>query len=167
MPTPRAHTLVGAARPHLQRLEQDLLSEEAFDPATSTRPIRLAISDVAELAFFSAVIDHFRRHAPQSQVRAVTLTEPQLRDALESGDADVAAGYYPALAAKSFRQRRLSRHGFACLMRAGHPLWKRRLTVPAYQEAEHIVIRAEGRSQELLERYVRDVRDAVRNGRSA
>ena len=80
------------------------MSEEAFDPATSTRPIRLAISDVAELAFFSAVIDHFRRHAPQSQVRAVTLTEPQLRDALESGDADVAAGYYPALAAKSFRR---------------------------------------------------------------
>jgi DNA-binding transcriptional LysR family regulator len=154
VPTPRAHVLVGAARPHLQRLEQDLLSDEAFDPASSTRPIRLAISDVAELAFFPAVIEHFRRQAPQCQVRAVTLTEPQLRDALESGDADVAAGYYPALAAKSFRQRRLSRHGFACLMRAGHPLWKRRLPVSAYAAAEHIVVRSEGRSQELLERFI-------------
>jgi DNA-binding transcriptional LysR family regulator len=154
VPTPRAHVLVGAARPHLQRLEQDLLSDEAFDPASSTRPIRLAISDVAELAFFPAVIEHFRRQAPQCQVRAVTLTEPQLRDALESGDADVAAGYYPALAAKSFRQRRLSRHGFACLMRAGHPLWKRRLSVTAYLAAEHIVVRSEGRSQELLERFI-------------
>jgi DNA-binding transcriptional LysR family regulator len=154
VPTPRAHALVGAARPHLQRLEQDLLSDEAFDPATSTRPVRLAISDVAELAFFPAVIEHFRRHAPQCQVRAVTLTEPQLRDALESGDVDVAAGYYPALAAKSFRQRRLSGHGFACLMRAGHPLWKRRLSVTAYLAAEHIVVRSEGRSQELLERFI-------------
>src|SRR6185436_7658030 len=52
------------------------------------------------------------------------------------------------------RHRRLSRHGFACLMRSGHPLWKRRLTLSAYLSAEHIVIRPEGRSQELLERFL-------------
>ena len=83
-------------------------------------------------------------------MRAVSLTESQLADGLESGDVDVAAGYYPALAVRSFRQHRLSKHGFACLLRAGHPLWKRRLTLSAYLSAEHVVIRSEGRSQELL-----------------
>ncbi len=39
-------------------------------------------------------------------------------------------------------------------MRAGHPLWKRRLTVSAFLAAEHIVIRPEGRSQEVLERFI-------------
>ena len=154
VPTPRAHTIVRAARPHLLRLQQELASDEHFDPSTSTRPIALAISDVAELAFFPSVIEHFRRHAPRSPVRAVSLTETQLADALESGDVDMAAGYFPTLAVRSFRQRRLSQHGFACLLRAGHPLWKRRLTVSAYLSAEHIVIRAEGRSQELLERFI-------------
>jgi DNA-binding transcriptional LysR family regulator len=153
-PTPRAHALVRAARQHLENLQHDLVRHEPFDPATSTRPIALAISDVAELAFFPAVIEHFRRHAPKCQVRAVSLVDAQLADALESGDVDMAAGYFPTLSARSFRHRRLSRHGFACLMRAGHPLWKRRLSVAAYLSAEHVVISAEGRSQELLERFV-------------
>jgi len=154
IPTPRAHVLVRAVRPHLSRLQQDLISDEPFDPATSMRPISLAISDVAELAFFPSVIEHFRRHAPKCPVRAVSLTAMQLTDGLESGDVDVAAGYYPALAGRSFRQHRLSKHGFACLLRTGHPLWNRRLTVAAYASAEHIVIRSESRSQALLERFI-------------
>jgi DNA-binding transcriptional LysR family regulator len=153
-PTPRAHAIVRAIRPNLDRLQHDLVSDEQFDPATSTRPITFAISDVAELAFFPSVIEHFRTQAPKCQVRALSLNEAQLADGLESGDVDVAAGYYPTLAARSFRHRRISKHGFACLMRAGHPLWKRRLTVSTYLAAEHIVIRAEGRSQELLERFI-------------
>jgi DNA-binding transcriptional LysR family regulator len=40
------------------------------------------------------------------------------------------------------------------LMRAGHSLWKSRLTVSAYLAAEHVVIRRAGRSQEVLERFL-------------
>src|SRR5262249_39875679 len=53
-----------------------------------------------------------------------------------------------------FRHRRLSRHGFACLLRAGHPSWKSRLSLAAYLAADHIVILREGRSQDMLERFV-------------
>src|SRR5688572_30172978 len=77
-----------------------------------------------------------------------------LADGLEKGDVDVAVGFFPALAQKNFRQRRLSKHGFACLMRAGHPLWKNRLTVASYLGAEHVVVRRAGRSQEVLERFL-------------
>jgi DNA-binding transcriptional LysR family regulator len=154
VPTPRAHAIVRAARPHIQHLEEDLVKGEDFDPAVTRRPITLAISDVAELAFFPSVIDHFRTHAPKCSVRTVSLTGAELADGLESGAVDVAAGYFPSLALRSFRQRRVSRHGFACLLRAGHPLWKSRLTVSAYLAAEHIVIRPEGRSQEVLERFI-------------
>lgn len=154
VPTPRAHAIVRAARPHLQHLQEDLVKDEAFEPAASTRPITLAISDVAELAFFPSVIEHFRVHAPKCPVRTMSVTGPDLAGRLESGEIDIAAGYFPALAARSFRQRRLSKHGFACLLRAGHPLWKKRLTVAAYQSAEHVVIQADARSQELLERFI-------------
>ena len=136
VPTPRVHAIVRAARPHLQHLQEDLLKGERFDPAISHRPIVLGLSDIAEMAFLPSILDHLRVHAP------------------EKGDVDVAAGYFPALAQRNFRQRRLSKHGFACLMRAGHPLWKKRLTVAAYLAADHIAIRREGRSQELLERFI-------------
>ena len=154
VPTPRAHAIVRAARWHLQRLQEDLLKGERFDPATSTRPMVLGLSDIAEMAFLPSILDHLRVHAPKSPVSTVTVPDAQLAESLEKGDVDVAAGYFPALAQRNFRQRRLSRHGFACLMRAGHPLWKSRLTVSAYLAAEHIVIRRQGRSQELLERFI-------------
>src|SRR5688572_13531918 len=154
VPTPRAHAIVRAARPHLHHLQEDLLRGERFDPAVSTRSITLAVSDIAEMAFFPSIIEHFRRHAPKCPVSTVSVTDAQLAQGLENGDIDLAAGFYPALALRNFRQRRLSRHGFACLMRAGHPLWKNRLTMAAFLAAEHIVVRREGRSQEVLERFI-------------
>ncbi len=39
-------------------------------------------------------------------------------------------------------------------MRKGHPLWKSRLTVTAFLAAEHIAVRREGRSQDLLELFI-------------
>ncbi|HUQ72919.1 MAG TPA: LysR family transcriptional regulator [Planctomycetaceae bacterium] len=153
-PTPRAHALVRAARSHIEYLHDDLLKDEAFDPAASTRPMTLAISDVAELAFFPAVIEHFRRLLPKCAIRTASAAGSELADGLETGKIDVAAGYFPSLSARSFRQRRVSKHGFACLVRAGHPLWQRRLSVSAYLAAKHIVIKHEGRSLEVLERFI-------------
>jgi hypothetical protein len=51
----------------------------------------------------------------------------------------------------TFFQQRLFTHHFACLMRAGHPLYSERLSLDAFLEMEHAVVRAEGRSQELFE----------------
>lgn len=154
VPTPRAHALVRTARPHLQQLQEGLLKGEHFDPATSTRAIVLGLSDIAEMAFLPSILDHLRAHAPKCPVSTFTMPDAQLAESLETGDVDVAAGYFPALARRNFRQRRLTKHGFACLMRVSHPLWKSRLTVSAYLAAEHIVIRRAGRSQEVLERFL-------------
>ncbi len=154
VPTPRAHAIVRAARPHLQQLQEDLLKGEHFDPATSTRAIVLGLSDIAEMAFLPSILEHFRAHAPKCPVSTLTLSDTQLAEGLEKGDVDVAAGYFPALAQRNFRQRRLTKHGFACLMRAGHPLWKSRLTMTAYLAAEHVAIRRANRSQEVLERFI-------------
>ena len=127
---------------------------EQFDPAVSTRPITLAVSDIAEMAFFPSILEHFHAHAPKCPVSTVSVPEAQLAHGLENGDIDVAAGYYPALAPRNFRHRRLSKHGFACLMRSGHPLWKSRLTMAGFLAAEHIVVRRGGRSQDVLERFI-------------
>jgi DNA-binding transcriptional LysR family regulator len=40
-------------------------------------------------------------------------------------------------------------------MRANHPLWAERLTVESFLEADHMVVREDGRSQEVLERFLR------------
>jgi DNA-binding transcriptional LysR family regulator len=153
-PTPRAHAIVQLARPLVQRLQQDLLKGEKFDAMTSTRTFTLALSDVGEMAFLPRVMESLRRQAPHCAIRSVAVPTGQLAHELEKGEIDLAIGYFPALALKNFRQRRVSTQRFACLMRADHPLRSERLSVADFLAAEHIVIRAEGRSQEVAERFL-------------
>jgi DNA-binding transcriptional LysR family regulator len=152
--TPRAHSVVQAARPHLKHLREDLLADEVFDPATSTRPIALATSDIAEMAFYPSIVEHFRRHAPRCTLNTIATSPAEIARGLESGAIDLAAGYHPALALRNYRKRALSRHGFACLLRKGHPLWQPRLKTQDYLSAEHVGVHRPGGSQELLERFL-------------
>ena len=152
-PTPRAHAIIQASRPLIARLQQGLLKGHAFDPRTSTQTFTLALSDVGEMAFLPRILPLLREAAPECSVRSVSLPPSQLVHELEKGGVDVAVGYFPALATKNFRQRRLSVHRFACLMRVDHPLWAPRLTVDSFLAAEHLVVREEGRSQEVVERF--------------
>jgi DNA-binding transcriptional LysR family regulator len=153
-PTPRAHDIVRLARPLVQRLHQDLHKGAAFDPATTTRTITLAMSDVGEMAFLPRVLEQFRTRAPHCAVRSVSVPTAQLAHELEKGEVDVAVGYFPSLALKNFRHRRVRVHRFACLMRADHPLRAERLSPANFLTAEHVVVEAQGRSQEVLERFL-------------
>jgi DNA-binding transcriptional LysR family regulator len=152
-PTPRAHTIIQGARPLVSRLQEDLLKGQTFDPAATTRPFALGMSDVGEMAFLPIVLPHLRSLAPKAAIRAVSVAGAQLAHELEKGEVDVAVGFYPSLASKNFRHRRLSTHGFACLLRRDHPKRADRLSVADYVGAEHIAVREEGRSQEVMERF--------------
>ena len=152
-PTPRAHAIIQAARPLIAQLQEDLLKGQTFDPATSTRSFTLGLSDVGEMAFLPLVRGPLRALAPRSALRSVSVPIAQLAHELEKGEIDVAIGYYPALTSKNFRHRRLSTHGFACLLRADHPVRADRLAAADFIAAEHIVVREDGRSQEVVERF--------------
>lgn len=151
-PTPRAHAIVQAARPLVARLQKDLLKGQPFDPATSTRAFTLALSDVGEMAFLPLLLGPLRSQAPHCAIRSIS-PHGLLAHELERGEVDVAVGYFPSLASKNFRQRRLSTHRFSCLLRADHPARAERLSAADFLAAEHIVIREDGRSQEVVERF--------------
>ena len=154
VPTPRAHALVRAARPLLGQLQESLKIEQTFDPAVSNSTFRIAMSDVGELAFLFRLLTAFRSQAPHSAIQSVTVPPLHLAAQLESGDIDLAVGYFPTLSSKNFRQRRVETQRFACLMRADHPRAAAKLSVKEFSALDHMVVRAEGRSQELLERFL-------------
>jgi DNA-binding transcriptional LysR family regulator len=153
-PTPRAHALVDAARPLVTRLRESLLAETLFDPVVSTRPFTFALSDVGEMVFVPKLLQRLRAMAPRAPIRSVSMPPQQIAEGLENGDIDLAIGYFPDLAHQSFFQQRLFTHHFACLMRAGHPMRGKRLTLDAFMSMEHAIVRAEGRSQEIFERFL-------------
>ena len=153
-PTPRAHALVRATRPLVERLQEGLLTGPIFDPALSMRTISIALSDVGEMVFLPKLLERLRARAPRCTIRSVSMPPAQLVHGFEKGEIDLAVGYFPDLKKPSFVQQRLFTHHFACLMRAGHPLRAKRLSLEDFLAMEHTVVHAEGRSQEIFERFL-------------
>jgi DNA-binding transcriptional LysR family regulator len=106
-PTARAHVLVGHARDMLARVDRDLLSGMAFDPASASGSFAFALSDVGEMVFLPRILECLHRLAPMASIRSISLPPPQLRDGLENGEIDLAIGYFPDLARTNFCQQRL------------------------------------------------------------
>ncbi len=152
-PTPRAHALVRAVRPVVTHLQDALRTGETFRPELDSRPFSFALSDVGEMVFLPKLLERLRSVAPNSMIRSVSTPPAQLAQGLESGEIDLAIGYFPDLTKNSFFQQRLFTHHFACLMRARHPL-RTRFTREAFLGTEHAVVRAEGRSQEIFEQFL-------------
>ncbi len=153
-PTARSHALAAAAREALARIASDVLSESAFDPATTTRAFTLALSDVGEMVFLPRILERLRQQAPQAALRSVSPPPAQIEHGLESGEIDLAIGYFPDLKSSAFYQQRLLTHRFVCLLRADHPIRASRLTPEQFLALGHAVVRAEGRSQEIFEKYL-------------
>jgi DNA-binding transcriptional LysR family regulator len=153
-PTPRAHALIAIARPMVTGLTEGLLAEETFNPSVSKRPFTFAMSDVGEMVFLPKILERLRVQAPNAGIRSVSMPPHQIAEGLEKGEIDLTIGYFPDLVRQSFFQQRLFTHHFACLLRAGHPLRSKRLTLETFLAMEHAVVHAEGRSQEIFERFL-------------
>lgn len=153
-PTPRAAALIGPARTALDGLRADLLAPPVFDAATSRTRFTIALSDIGEMVFLPRLLERLGERAPLASLRSVTGSPSDTEQGLESGDIDLAVGYFPDLSKSSFLQQRLFTHYFVCLLRADHPISAHRLSLEQFLSLGHAVVRAEGRSQELFERYL-------------
>lgn len=156
--TPRALPLISAGREILDLYRAKMLTQDTFDPQTSSAEFCFAMSDVGEMVFLPKIIAHFQKHAPHAVIRSMSLPARDLPGALERGNVDLAIGYFPDLAGASLFQQKLFSHNFVCLLRADHPLAGRPLTRKNFCSLKHAVVHAEGRSQEVFEGYLRKIR---------
>lgn len=153
-PTPRAITLIEAARQVLDRVGTDIVSNPSFDPQTNHQTINIALSDVGEVVFLPALLKDLRRVAPNALVRSVSLPAADVAAGLESGSIDLAVGYFPDLKQSNFFQQALFSDTFASLVRLDHPVTARKLSLRQYLQLEHAVVHAESRTEEVMERYL-------------
>jgi DNA-binding transcriptional LysR family regulator len=145
---------MGPVREVLGRIGMDIVAAPVFDPATSRQTIGLALSDVGEVVFLPSIISELRRAAPQASVRSVSLPAADVAAGLEDGGIDLALGYFPNLKRHNFFQQTLFTDTFTCLLRADHPVKAPRLTLAQFVQLEHAVVRAESRTEEVIERFL-------------
>ncbi len=153
-PTPRGHALAARWRDMIGRVDEDLAGDAPFDAAATRFTATFAMSDVGEIVFLPRILAHVRRLAPHCVVQTVSLPPTQLERGLESGEVDLAIGYFPDLVKNNFLRQQLFLHHFVCVLRAGHPANAPRLSLADFLALEHAVVHAAGRSQEIFERYL-------------
>jgi DNA-binding transcriptional LysR family regulator len=154
-PTPRMQAMIESLREALSRVESTLVTEPAFDPHTTEATFTFAMTDLGEMVFMPKILSRIRKLAPRAAVRSVAATAAQIERGLESGEIDLAVGYFPDLTEKSFQERHLFFHHFVCLMRANHPITAQTLSMEQFLSLEHAVVYGAGRTYEIFERFLR------------
>jgi DNA-binding transcriptional LysR family regulator len=154
-PTPFAEQLAEPVSHALAMIHGGVNQRTSFEPATAQRSFTIGMTDIGEIYFLPQLIERLHRDAPGVVLSTVRNAAVNLRDELESGKVDLAVGLLPQLKA-GFYQRRLFMQSYVCLLRRGHRLDKKRITLAEYAGAEHLVVvsagTGHGRVDELLQR---------------
>ncbi len=156
LPTPSAQALAATVGPALLALQQALASPRAFEPTGSERRFRVAMTDIGEIVFLPRLMQALQAEAPQVSIHTVRNAAVATRDDMIRGEVDLAVGWLPDLRA-GFHQRRLFEQRYVCLMAAGHPLSRGRLTVERYSRAQHLVVLAEGTGHDRVAKLLRQL----------
>jgi DNA-binding transcriptional LysR family regulator len=142
-PTPFADQLAESVSYALAMIHSGVNQRTTFDPAKERRSFTVGMTDIGEIVFLPELIARVKREAPGITLSTVRNTATNLRDELESGKVDMAIGLLPQLKA-GFFQRRLFKQRYVCLMRRGHRLDKKRITLAEYASAEHLLVVSAG-----------------------
>lgn len=153
--TPRMRALIQPLREALARMDGTFSAEPVFEAATTQRTFTFAMSDLGEMVFMPKILKRLRQLAPRAAVRSVAASASQIERGLETGEIDVAVGYFPDLREKSFLEKHLFFHHFVCLLRANHPITAGTLSMQQFLSLEHAVVYGAGRTYEIFERHLR------------
>lgn len=146
MPTPRAIEL----REKLPQLVQDaqaaLRPSQAPDLRQLERTFTVRSSEGFVENFGPALLERVRRQAPG--VRLCFVQKPDKGSApLREGDVDLETGVIGEAMGPEVRAQALFRDRFIGVVRAGHPLTRRKLTPERYAAGQHIGVSRRGRDK--------------------
>ncbi|MES2999509.1 MAG: LysR family transcriptional regulator [Pseudomonadota bacterium] len=138
-PTPRAIALAPAVARLMRDIDLISRAPGAFDPATANREFIICMSEIGEFILLPRLAAAFAREAPMCAIRGLRVAQPQLTQALEKGDVDLAAGTLIG-ADSSLRQQRLAETPIVC-MASSNGRWARvPLSREDYAEGRHVAV---------------------------
>lgn len=140
--TPRAEELVEPLDEAMRAIERLFRAPEPVAPETLTGTLRVATSDHVDLVLFPQLDAVLAREAPQVRLQTLPYSVGVAAD-LRDGRLDIVIGPHE-LADADVRHVALFEERFVCVMRQGHPLTERRLTLAAYCRASHVLVSPTG-----------------------
>jgi DNA-binding transcriptional LysR family regulator len=140
-PTRRAEALRSPLAQALAAVRA-VVAPSTFDPARATGAVRLIVPDQDAAALAPRLVATVAAAAPELDVAFLPRRGDPLA-ALAADDADLALGVFPTAPA-GFRRQRLYSDTMVCVVRRGHPVLARGLTLQRFVQLRHALITITG-----------------------
>lgn len=152
-PTARALELREPIHAALRDIEHALAAPARFDPATAQRRFVIGASDYMEFLVLPELMREIQSEAPgiDIQVHSLQVTAPQ--EGLDTGELDLAFGYFPDLP-KRLRRRPLFTEHLVCAVRTGHPTVQKTLTLEQFVALPHLFVATRSGSAGLVDKIL-------------
>jgi DNA-binding transcriptional LysR family regulator len=137
-PTPLAARLASSSKRALDVVRNEILNTITFEPRATARTFVVCLSDMGEAVHLHRILKRFGAEAPNARIRLVHLHVGEIAKQLETGDIDLAVGYYPELNGGLFQQT-LFRCKQVWIVRADHTRIADTLSLRQFVETPHVV----------------------------
>jgi len=150
-PSPRALTLLPALRDWVEGTRRLLAEVPVFDPGRSTRTFRIACSDAIAATLLQPILRLLLGRAPATRLHMLTLDRFLAEDGLARGEVDLLIGIPPVLP-DGHDAELVYRDPLECIVRAGHPAARARLSLDAFASLPHVELALFGTVDDAVDR---------------
>jgi DNA-binding transcriptional LysR family regulator len=138
-PTPRALEISGPIQSAMRQIEE-ALEPTAFEPGDPDWTFSLAVSDHASVVLLPLLIEHIARVAPRVGLNIQSRPNEELPALLDNSEIDLAVGIIPNLP-RRFKHMPLFEDAYLCMMRQGHPLAGRPITLEEFLAVDQLSVK--------------------------
>ncbi len=151
-PTPRAQSIYPDLLEALARIGAARGKPAMFNPASAVREFRICMTDISEIIILPKLVNHLQKTAPGLVIEAERISDNS-RQALVSGDVDLAVGFLPNLEA-GFYQQALFEQDFVCLAAKNHPRIQGKVTPRLFSKEGHILVTTAGTGHAVVDKML-------------
>ncbi len=136
--TPRAEAMLSPLSEALEAVERAVQLGMGFEPATSKRVFRVAMTDLHLTSILPGMLRTIGASAKEVRIQAEPMAMGGFSKRVSTGEIDLAVGFL-LRAAEDVVVETLFVDDFVCLVRRGHPLArKKRITLDAFTRHWHL-----------------------------
>ena len=154
-PTSYANNLWEKVRDSLYTLNQ-AVTPDTFKPDTAERTFRIALPDIVVDALWLKLRQLFEKEAPRLNLHAVPYTIFRTQQLLEDAEVDLVIGQSNRSLANICTEHLFDTR-YVCVMRSGHPLAKRELSIEEFASAEHLLVSLSGDASSPADQVLREL----------
>ncbi len=135
--TPFTQRLAEPAARVLRIMETEIGGLQSFDASTTTREFRVGMNELGAITLVPRLVRRLAEVAPHAMISPIQLGFETLSAALESGQLDMAIGFFATSDPRLFQQR-LYQRDYVCIARRDHPQVGQSLSWQAFSLARKV-----------------------------